>query len=54
VTNPKGASKGDCRIIRGGCFTSIPMLARVFMRECRDPDWISNWIGFRLARSAEQ
>ena len=45
------ASKEVTRVIRGGCFYGESMYARCAFRDERDPDFIINYLGFRVVIS---
>jgi len=51
-TNPKGHSKGICRVTRGGSWFHDALLCRTSFRECGPPDLRGDFHGFRLASSA--
>jgi formylglycine-generating enzyme required for sulfatase activity len=51
--NPKGASSGSDRVIRGGSWGSNAKYARVSYRGIWQPDDRNGVIGFRLARSSK-
>lgn len=53
VDNPKGASVGAERVIRGGGWTAKQEGCRNTNRLFRHPTWISGDQGFRVARNAE-
>lgn len=48
--NPTGPNSGTERIIRGGCLTKWDECCTAY-RECMDPGWKDERIGFRLALS---
>ena len=48
-TNPAGPSSGKSRIIRGGCYVNEAQLVRVSYRSSFPPNYINNYMGFRLA-----
>jgi uncharacterized protein (TIGR02145 family) len=52
-TNPKGPASGDNRVIRGGSWNEVvkSVCCRVSTRSYNAPDYKSDKIGFRLARS---
>ncbi len=51
--NPSGPSFGDFRVIRGGSWSNSVKLCRVTERLDYGPSGISNFFGFRLARSVD-
>ena len=51
VTDPKGAAKGEDRVMRGGSFFFRVSLARSSNRNYITPTFRSNYGGFRLART---
>lgn len=54
ATDPRGATTGEDRVLRGGAWFSIPTLARLANRlEC-NPDACGAGLGFRVAMDAEQ
>jgi formylglycine-generating enzyme required for sulfatase activity len=50
-TNPKGANKGARRVLRGGCWRSLPKSCRISFRNYNFPDMGSDGDGFRLVYS---
>ena len=50
--NPKGPSKGELKIVRGGGWNSIPMGLRVAIRNTDFPQSTNDGIGFRCAMDA--
>ena len=46
--NPKGAKKGNYRVLRGGCWINFPVNMRVAIRSDFFPEGRSNFTGFRL------
>ena len=48
-TNPTGPSKGEYRVLRGGCFFNYDRLVRVSNRGNSTPDFSFNIYGLRLA-----
>jgi formylglycine-generating enzyme required for sulfatase activity len=50
-TNPKGASSGSFRVIRGGCWYYDAQYCRSATRGSRYPDFHNNFVGFRLVSS---
>lgn len=49
-TDPRGASSGMYRVLRGGSWESMPASARSANRYCFGPDMNNNGTGFRVAR----
>ena len=47
-TNPTGPTSGSRRVRRGGSWNRIASHCRVSYRDGRDPDFRSNYLGFRL------
>jgi len=43
----------DQRVIRGGAWTSTPLLARAAHRQARSSDWADVQVGFRVVRALE-
>jgi len=52
-TNPKGASSGSSRVIRGGSWKHYAGICRVAVRIGDRPDDRDNILGFRLSRSSK-
>jgi len=52
--NPLGANTGSARVIRGGSWATVPIIARVAFRNFFKPDVQGNDIGFRLTLSSLQ
>lgn len=52
ITDPPGPTSGSGRCARGGAWGTDPVWARVAYRFYADWDFSTEWIGFRLARSA--
>jgi formylglycine-generating enzyme len=50
-TNPRGPSKGICRLTRGGSWYHDALHCRISLRECGPPDLRGYFLGFRLASS---
>ena len=50
-TNPTGPTSGSYRVIRGGSWNDDPTYCRVAVRSYFSPDYRSNVVGFRLART---
>ncbi len=48
VTDPKGPSSGDYRVLRGGCWLSASRLCRSASRLRFHPGYRDHYIGFRL------
>ena len=48
VTNPQGASSGQSRVGRGGCWLLIARSCRVASRNGDSPGYCSHFLGFRL------
>ncbi|AXT19951.1 hypothetical protein D7030_02170 [Flavobacteriaceae bacterium AU392] len=51
VSNPKGAIKGDRRVLRGGGWYYRPIYCRITQRTNSTPDYQSYVFGFRIATS---
>ena len=51
VTDPKGASSGSYRVVRGGCWSSIARFCRSASRYRDAPGFSYGLLGFRLARA---
>ena len=51
--NPKGASSGRKRVIRGGNYSSTMRQIRVSTRDQGEVDLFTGYIGFRIVRSIE-
>lgn len=49
-TDPTGAVSGANRVIRGGCWVSLPHCCRSAQRTFDTPDYASQVVGVRLAR----
>lgn len=47
--NPRGPGQGDQRVLRGGCWFDDPRYVRVTFRVWSDPNWRSDFFGFRIA-----
>jgi serine/threonine protein kinase len=52
-TNPKGASTGPARVLRGGSWYSVESISRVAYRDNDGPDFRCFGVGFRLACSVK-
>lgn len=52
MENPTGPAKGERRVIRGGCWVSLPDACAATARSSSRPDSPSTMVGFRVARSA--
>ncbi|MCE5242535.1 MAG: SUMF1/EgtB/PvdO family nonheme iron enzyme [Syntrophobacteraceae bacterium] len=50
VTNPSGSPTGFKRVSRGGCWVSTARNCRSACRFSWEPDWRSDFVGFRLVR----
>jgi formylglycine-generating enzyme required for sulfatase activity len=53
-SDPKGASSGSRRVLRGGCWLNEPKYCRSAMRHSFDPNDHINYMGFRIALPADQ
>ncbi len=51
-SDPRGASSGSYRVIRGGSWGHVAILCRVANRNYSNPSLTGNSIGFRVARSS--
>lgn len=51
VTDPKGPSEGEYRVLRGGAFCSPEAFVRSSVRSSDTPSSRYNRVGFRLAKS---
>jgi len=51
LANPRGATSGSYRVIRGGSWYDLPVRLRVALRYYYDPINSSNAVGFRLVRT---
>ena len=51
VTDPTGPSSGSSRLWRGGCWLNYSNYCRASSRDFNYPDYASNYIGFRVART---
>lgn len=49
--NPQGATSGDKRVLRGGCWVSGARCCRVSDRYCINPGYRFNYYGLRLSLS---
>ena len=49
---PKGPDSGRYRVIRGGCWGSLPKDCRTSYRNCRRADEAQGYVGFRVVRKA--
>jgi len=54
VSNPRGPSDGEHRVLRGGSWVNGPERLRDTARHKEDPATSSNSVGFRCARSADR
>ena len=52
VTDPRGPSWGDCRVVRGGAWSGDAVLSRAGCRGGCDPDLWDYSLGFRPALSS--
>ena len=52
-TNPTGPSSGSYRVLRGGCWYTFAGICRVSNLTYYNPDYRSDYFGFRLALSAD-
>ena len=52
ASNPKGASSGQSRVVRGGSWFNVPNYCRASYRNWINPSFRFNYLGFRLVRHA--
>lgn len=48
LTDPKGLSTGEYRVLRGGCWYNRPVFCRSARRDFNRPDYRDDGIGFRV------
>jgi len=51
--NPKGASSGEFKVIRGGSWNNSQAHVRVTHRDVSKPDYMNHLLGFRCVMDAE-
>jgi formylglycine-generating enzyme required for sulfatase activity len=51
--DPAGLSSSDFRVLRGGCWFSLPWVLRSSCRDLSYPDDINKYVGFRVVRDVE-